>query len=132
VVGQILVCSYFVNISLSNYFFNIGIVTRFDMKTFPGSELWFQFVVYSTSDKVAVMAATVKVQEAMLLDDRIGFFLTDSPGTLTAGMIYRGEKSSPTAFEAFDSITPLMVAVPPTSGTFKSCAVIASLPNGQM
>ena len=78
------------------------------------------------------MAATVETQEAMLVDDRIGFFLTDNVGTLTAGMIYRGGPSSPNVFKAFDHITPLTVAGPPTNGTFKSCAVVASSPNGRM
>lgn len=109
-----------------------GIVTRFDIRTFPGSELWYQFVVYNASDKEAVLAASVAVEEAMRKDNRIGFFLTDTPATFTAGMIFRGGLPSPDAFKAFDSITPLVVAVPPTNGTFESCAITASLPNGPM
>ena len=78
------------------------------------------------------MAATVEIQNSMLSDDRIGYFLTDNPSTLTAGMVYRGDPSSSNPFKAFDNITPLVVAVPPTHGTYKSCAVIASFPGGQM
>jgi len=78
------------------------------------------------------MAAAVEVQKAMLLDDRIGFFLSDSPGTFVAGMIYRGSEVSPNAYKAFDNITPLLVALPPTNRTFQSCAIAASLGKGQM
>lgn len=78
------------------------------------------------------MEATVQVQKAMLLDDRIGFFLSESSGALTAGMIYRGQIVAPSAFEAFDNTTPFVVAIPPWNGTFYSCAVALCMPGGQM
>lgn len=78
------------------------------------------------------MAATVEVQEAILLDDRIGIFVSDTPGSITAGMLYRGSESPPGgAFEAFEGIAPLVIAIPPTIGTFQACAVALSLAGGE-
>jgi hypothetical protein len=62
-------------------------------------------------------------------DNRIGFFLTDNGGMFIAGMVYLGwSDSQPTAFDAFDDITPLAVAVPPTNGTMLSVAQAANVP----
>ncbi|KAI9646850.1 hypothetical protein NHQ30_004850 [Ciborinia camelliae] len=88
--------------------------------------------LYNASDAAAIMKATIEVQKAMLQDDRIGFFLSETPGGLTAGMVYKGQTSHPVAFKAFDNINPLVVAIPPTSGTFQSCALALSLTGGQI
>ena len=103
------------------------------MTTFPGSQIWFQLVNYNVSDKVAVMAATVEVQEAMLEDNRIGLFVSDNQGSFTVGTLYRGSTNPPSStFQAFDDITPLSILIPPTNGTFESCAIDLNYPNGQM
>jgi hypothetical protein len=132
VAGQTLVCmrNALPKESGSIDFLTIGIVTQFTVKTFPGSELWFQVIVYNVSDVAAVMAAAVAVEEAMLQDNRIGFFLSDAPGSLTAGMVYRGSAPPASAFQAFGNITPLVVAIPATIGTFQSCAIALASPNG--
>jgi hypothetical protein len=105
-------------------------VTGITVKTFPGSDLWYQVVVYNVKDVNAVMNATGQIEEAMLQDNRIGFFLSDAPGSLTAGMVYRGGPPPASAFQAFDGITPLLVAIPPTNGDFHSGALALASPHG--
>lgn len=63
------------------------------------------------------MKAAVEIEAAMEHDDRIGFFRSVATGTLTAGMLYRGEAEFPEVFRAFDVIPVLMEAIPPTNGT---------------
>ena len=76
------------------------------------------------------MKAAGKVEAAMLLDNRIGFFLSDAAGSLTAGMLYRGSAPPARVFQAFAQITASVVAIPPTIGTFESCAVALASPYG--
>jgi len=78
------------------------------------------------------MEAAVGVEQAMLEDNRIGFFLNNTPDSLTAGMIYRGGPPSYETFRAFDNIAPYAVAVPPTTGTFQSCTMLDCWPKGKM
>lgn len=73
--------------------------------------------VFNTSEKDRVMKAAVEVEAAMEHDDKIGFFLSVATGTLTAGMLYRGEADFPDVFRAFDGIPVLMEVIPPTNGT---------------
>lgn len=62
-------------------------------------------------------------------DDRIGFFLTDNAGVFVAGMVHLGwVDEQPAAYDAFNSITPLAVAIPPTNGTMLSVAQAANTP----
>jgi hypothetical protein len=76
------------------------------------------------------MKAAIQVQEAMETDDKIGFFLTANSGFFVVGMIYLGSQDSkPLAFEAFDGITPINVAVPGTNGTALSVAKACNIPH---
>ena len=105
----------------------IGIVTRFDLYTYPDYRVWYTFKVYNISDISQVMKASVEVQNAMEDDDRIGFFLSVNAGFFVAGMLYRGWTDFPSVFYAFDSITPMTIAVPETNGTQLSAARAASM-----
>ncbi|KAF1959970.1 FAD-binding domain-containing protein [Byssothecium circinans] len=96
---------------------NFGIVTRYDLYTSFDYRLWYTMRVYNASEKDRVMKAAVEVENAMEKDDKIGFFLSVAPGTLTAGMLYRGQADFPDAFRAFDGIPVMMEAIPPTNGT---------------
>lgn len=108
---------------------NFGIVTRFDLYTNPDYKVWYTFRMYSPNDTAQVVRAAIKVQEAMESDDRIGFFLTSSAGFFVAGMLHLGwVEKAPEAFKAFEDITPMMIAVPETNGTAKSCAAASSTP----
>jgi len=108
---------------------NFGIVTRFDLYTYSDYQVWYTFKVYGAADSLKVMEATVQVQKAMETDDRVGFFLSVNGGVFIAGMVYLGQADSqPSAFNAFDVITPLSVAIPATNGTALSVAIAAKMP----
>jgi len=90
--------------------------------------MWYKSNVYGIADSAKVMEASVAVQKAMDVDDRIGFFLSVNAGFLVAGMLFRGPASEAVkAFSAFDGITPMQVAVPETEGTQLSGAHAFSL-----
>lgn len=93
-------------------------MTEIEVYTYSDYKVWYKCNVYSAADAEKVMKATVEVQRAMELDDRIGFFLSNNAGFFVAGFVYRGESSgTPPAFQSFDSITPISIAVPETQGT---------------
>ncbi|KAF2872236.1 hypothetical protein BDV95DRAFT_492280 [Massariosphaeria phaeospora] len=96
---------------------NFGIVTRFDLHTYPDYRVWYNYKVYNTSNVKRVMQATIEVQKAMETNDKIGFFLNQGVGTLTAGLVYREWTTFPAAFRAFDGIPVLLDAIPATNGT---------------
>jgi hypothetical protein len=107
----------------------IGIVTRYDLYTYPDYQVWYTFIVYSVDDSAEVLAAAVQVQQAMAQDSRIGFFLSASSGGFVAGMVHLGwVDSPPSAYSAFDAITPIAIAVPATNGTALSVSIAASTP----
>lgn len=75
------------------------------------------------------MDAAVQVQQAMDIDDRVGFFLSINGGVFIAGMVYLGwADSQPSAYNAFDAITPLTVAIQATNGTALSVAQASNMP----
>jgi hypothetical protein len=100
-----------------------GIVTRYDVYTYPDYRTWFALRVYSAADKDRVMKAAVQIEAAMETDDKIGFFLSVAPGTLSAGLLYRGQASFPPVFKAFDGIPVLVEAFPPTNSTLLDVAI---------
>ncbi|KAI3326768.1 FAD-binding domain-containing protein [Xylariaceae sp. AK1471] len=55
---------------------NFGIVTRFDLKTYPRIDAQYTINAYDASDYVNILRATTRLQEAMENDDKIGFFLS--------------------------------------------------------
>jgi hypothetical protein len=103
-----------------------GIVTRFDLYTYPDSKVWYTFKVYNTSDNERIMKATVALQKSMEVDDRIGFFLSINAGFIVGGMVYLGDTPPPSAFQAFDGIESMMTAVPETLGTHASACLAAA------
>ncbi|PVH84694.1 FAD-binding domain-containing protein, partial [Cadophora sp. DSE1049] len=107
---------------------NFGIVTRFDLYTYPDYKVWYTFKMYSADDTERVMKAVVEVQKAMETDDRIGLFLTCAGNFFVAGMLHLGWTDSPVpAFKALDEITPMMVTVPEMNGTAASVATAVSM-----
>jgi hypothetical protein len=107
-----------------------GIATRFDLYTRSDHKVWYTFRVYSAEHSDKLMKAAVKVQEAMEEDDCIGFFLSVNAGFLVAGMLYKGWcEKIPSAFQVFDDIPIMTVAVPETNGTQLSAAHASSMSN---
>ncbi|KAH7395894.1 hypothetical protein BKA64DRAFT_72190 [Cadophora sp. MPI-SDFR-AT-0126] len=107
---------------------NFGIVTRFDLYTYPDYKVWYTFKMYSADDTERVLKAAVEVQRAMETDDRVGFFLTCTGNSFVAGMLYLGWTDLPVpAFKAFNEIKPMMVIVPKTNGTAGSVAAAINM-----
>ncbi|KAL9067841.1 MAG: hypothetical protein Q9157_006682 [Trypethelium eluteriae] len=97
---------------------NFGVVTKFDLYTYPDYRVWYTFKVYNASDSERVIKASERVQKAMDEDDRIGFFLVTNSAFLVAGMLYMGwPEETPGIFRVFEDIKPMMDAVPETKGT---------------
>ncbi|PQE17815.1 6-hydroxy-D-nicotine oxidase protein [Rutstroemia sp. NJR-2017a BVV2] len=108
---------------------NFGIVTEFELYTYPNYQVWYTFNVYSAADSAAVLTAASSVEAAMNNDKHAGFFLTSASGMFVAGFVYLGwQSTTPAAYSAFSSITPLAVAVPITNGTASSVSIAANAP----
>jgi FAD/FMN-containing dehydrogenase len=108
---------------------NFGIVTEFELYTYPNYQVWYTFNVYSAADSAAVLTAASSVEAAMNNDKHAGFFLTSASGMFVAGFVYLGwQSTTPAAYGAFSSITPLAVAVPITNGTASSVSIAANAP----
>ena len=107
---------------------NFGIVTRFDLYTKPEYQMWYTLKVYSADDADRVMEAAVDVEKSMDTDDKVGFFLTTTPNSLIAGMLYREWTTTrPEAFAPFDDIKPMKVATPDTNGTQLSFTLVSAM-----
>ncbi|KAK5628867.1 hypothetical protein RRF57_004582 [Xylaria bambusicola] len=101
---------------------NFGIVTRFDIQTYPLIKTKYAVNVYDPADYVNILKATVQVQESMEMDPKIGLFVSVSAQAASVGLLYADTPAEiPKAFDPFlqlDSL--LMEAVPWTDGTIKS------------
>ncbi|KAF2497905.1 FAD-binding domain-containing protein [Lophium mytilinum] len=109
-------------VSYSSHPHSVGIVTKFDLYTYPEYRVWYTFRVYSAEHTDRIMEACAKVQKAMEDDDRIGFFLNVNAGFFVTGMLYRGSTEPGSAFTAFDDIPIMASPVPETRGTQLSVA----------
>ncbi|KJZ70865.1 hypothetical protein HIM_09730 [Hirsutella minnesotensis 3608] len=103
---------------------NFGIVTRFDLETHPLIKVQYTINLYKPDDYIRIIEATIKVQEAMEQDAKIGLFTHFNQGFVAVGMIYADTPvDRPPAFESFDKLDSFMMAVAPTTnGTLLSLA----------
>ncbi|KAI0196912.1 6-hydroxy-D-nicotine oxidase [Astrocystis sublimbata] len=103
---------------------NFGIVTRFDMQTYPLIKTKYAVNVYDPADYVNILQATIRVQESMEDDPKIGLFVSFSAQSVTVGLLYADElpeEITPKAFDPFLQLDSLLAQpVPWTSGTIKS------------
>lgn len=101
-----------------------GIVTRFDLQTYPLIKVQATISLYNPQDYVEIIKATVSVQEEMEKDPNIGLFCNFNVGFVAVGMIYaKGTDEQQTAFEPFHNLTSLISEVMPrTNGTLLSLA----------
>ncbi len=83
--------------------------------------------LYDPSDYVNILLATVKVQEAMETDPKIGLFVNFQPGFVAVGLLYADAPAErPKAFDPFFNLKSLINGgVPTTNGTIKS--LVASI-----
>lgn len=100
----------------------IGIVTRFDIATYPLMNIQYTINAYDAADYVNILQATVQVQEAMESDPKIGLFTNVRNGFLIVGLMYADcPAKTPKAFEPFLKLTSLVnVILPTTNGTFSA------------
>ncbi|OKL57121.1 hypothetical protein UA08_07505 [Talaromyces atroroseus] len=103
---------------------NFGIVTRFDLETYPLINVQYTINLYNPEDYVEIIKATIAVQEAMEKDPKIGLFTNFNNGFVAVGLIYGDTPAEgPSPFAPFDNLKSLMVnAVPSTNGTLLSLA----------
>ncbi|KAI8965117.1 hypothetical protein F5Y11DRAFT_36641 [Daldinia sp. FL1419] len=101
---------------------NFGIVTRFDIQTYPAITLQYNVLMYDPSGYEEVLRATVEAQEAMETDPKLGMFASINPTFIAIGIYYAdSEAKQPKAIETFLNLKSLMqAAVPTTKGTIKS------------
>ncbi|SPQ24831.1 da282525-0d69-4986-86b6-6158ee645cdf [Thermothielavioides terrestris] len=103
---------------------NFGIVTRFDLHTYPLIKTQYTINLYNPQDYVGIIDATVKVQEAMEKDPKIGSFTNFNAQFVAVGLLYADTPSErPSAFEPFWDLKSLIAtACPTTEGTLLSLA----------
>ncbi|KAI1149441.1 FAD-binding domain-containing protein [Nemania diffusa] len=103
---------------------NFGIVTRFDLETYPLLRAQYVVNLYNASDYVNIFAATVKLQRFMELDPKIDAYVTMTPTVAVVGMFYADWLAErPAAFEAFYELGSLIgPMVPLTNGMVASLA----------
>lgn len=100
---------------------NFGIVTRFDIQTYPQIKTQYTVNVYDPSDYVNLMQAQAELQEAMEADPKIGTFTYVNPTFVAVGLFYaEWVEERPKAFDTFFNLKSLIsAAVPTTNGTMR-------------
>ncbi|ODA81015.1 hypothetical protein RJ55_03976 [Drechmeria coniospora] len=103
---------------------NFGIVTRFDLETHPLIKVQYTINLYNPDDYVEIIKATIKVQDEMEKDPKIGLFTNFNQGYVAVGMLYGDTPAEgPQAFEPFHNLTSLLnIACPSKNGTLLSLA----------
>ncbi|KAI0805856.1 FAD-binding domain-containing protein [Xylaria sp. FL0064] len=100
---------------------NFGIVTRFDIQTYPQIKAQYTVNMYDPSDYINLMHATAELQEAMESDPKLGAFVYVNPTYVAVGLFYaEWVDKRPKAFDTFFNLESLTaVVVPTTNGTMK-------------
>lgn len=111
----------------------IGIVTKIDLFTHSLIKLQYNITLYNPDNYVEINKATVKVQQEMEKDPKIGMFTNYNSAFVAVGLIYADTpEKKPEAFEAFDllsaSAAKIGMACDTTNGTLLSLAKAMSHP----
>lgn len=106
----------------------LGVVTRFDLQTYPLIPTQYTINIYDVSDYAAILRAAVDVQEAMETDPKIGLFVNVRSTYVAVGLLYADIPSErPKAFDSFFNLKSLIkAAVPTTNGTIYSLVTAIS------
>lgn len=101
---------------------NPGIVTRFDLQTYPNIKVQYTMKLYDPSNYLNILRAIVEVQEAMETDPKYGIFVNLERKFVGVGFFYADwPEETPKAFRTFFNLSSLMDSpVPITNGTMKS------------
>ncbi|RYP11349.1 hypothetical protein DL765_007812 [Monosporascus sp. GIB2] len=111
-------------LSLKGGGLNFGIVTRFDIQTYPVIHAQYAVNVYDAADYHNIFEATKEVQRRMESDNKVDTFLAISPSTISIGMLYADTPAKPpTVFEPFLQLeSQVDTLIPLTNGTVLSLA----------
>ncbi|KAK7751446.1 hypothetical protein SLS62_006531 [Diatrype stigma] len=101
---------------------NFGIVTRYDIQTYPLIQTQYTVNIYNTADYDNIHNATANLQKAMEEDPKIGAFVNVQATFVAVGLLYaEWTAERPKAFDEFFNLGSLLqAAVPTTNGTIKS------------
>jgi len=92
-----------------------GIVTRFDLRTIPTKNIWYQLNVHSVDQAPALLEAFATWQKSP--DDKGAVAMVISLTSIIVGLIYSRPMEKPATFAPFYDIAPLAPVVPSTLGT---------------
>lgn len=108
---------------------NFGIVTNYELHTVPLHKIWYEVLVVSNEEAHAVLDAFTTWQNTSASSDTKGTVaVVMALQYITLGFVYSEPSvERPAAFSAFNGITPLTTAVPPTNGTVSSLAAVLSV-----
>lgn len=97
-------------------------MTKFLINTYPLIKVWYTVNVYSPSEHLGINAATLRIQDAMENDPKIGLFTNFNNGFVAVGLLYADDVSErPKVFDEFLKLPGLLqTAVPETAGTIHS------------
>ncbi|KAL4875230.1 6-hydroxy-D-nicotine oxidase [Aspergillus karnatakaensis] len=105
---------------------SFGIVTRFDIRTFPLLKLQYNITLYKPDDYVNINQATIDLQEAMEADPHLGIFTNYNSAFAAVGLIHashEGDELNALNAKHLGHLTSqITVACPTTTGTLASLA----------
>ncbi|KAJ4174197.1 hypothetical protein NW754_004612 [Fusarium falciforme] len=103
---------------------NFGIITSVDLETQPLLKVQYTINIYNPEDYTGIINATIKVQNSMESDPKIGLFTNFNPGFVAVGLLYVDQPNEEVkAFEPFYKLGSLLsTAIPQTKGTLLSLA----------
>lgn len=100
-----------------------GIVTRYELRTWPLKHIWYQLTVYSPDQTRDLLKAFAAYQKLPDTKGSVSMIVTLS--SVVVGLVYSEPLESPEFFQHFYAIPPLAVAVPSTLGTVQTLSLIS-------
>jgi FAD/FMN-containing dehydrogenase len=99
---------------------NYGIITKFDVHTFPVKNIWYQVGIYSNDQVPAILDAFTEWQITGSTDTKSTVALIIGLQSTTLGLFYSEPANQPAVFKPFYGIPTLTIALPATNGTVLS------------
>ncbi|KAF2012412.1 FAD-binding domain-containing protein, partial [Aaosphaeria arxii CBS 175.79] len=103
---------------------NFGIVTRYNLRTVPVKNIWYQMMVYSTEKAPELLDAFAEWQK--LPDTKGSIAMVATLTSVIVGLVYIEPVERPKVFQGIYDIEPLAVPVPSTIGTVLDLSQISS------
>ncbi|KAF2477208.1 FAD-binding domain-containing protein [Lindgomyces ingoldianus] len=102
---------------------NFGIVTRYDLRTVPIKDIWYQMTVYGPEKAPDLLDAFAAWQGSPDTKGSVAMIATLS--SVIVGLVYIEPIESPKVFQPFYDIPRLATAVPSTIGTVLALSQIS-------